>query len=249
MHIKDLLLIILMVGITLTAIVVNYVPINNPTHNSFNGLLNPLTNFNGLNQSLTLGSDDEGYVVRGGPYGNLNSTVKIAYIIGVHPREVKAHTAILWAVLTHQNLKYCYYVYWVHVTEDASGYDKGRINGQNLAAEYVVPDVVRGNFKMAVDVHSNRGVQAGYKEDRFVVSPVQGGSSEATALNIISKISWLTYYIPKGDTGPKSPRFVTVPLINSGITSFIYETYMYEPYNVTLEHAEEFVGAVDAVNL
>lgn len=250
MQIKDLLLIILMIVMALTAFTIDHsVQINNPLHNTFNSPLNPLTNFNGMNQSRTLGSDDVGYVVRGGPYGNLNSNVKIAYIIGVHPREVKAHTAILWSVLTQKNLRYCYYVYWVHVTEDEYDYDQGRINGQNLASEYVVPDVVRGNFKMAVDVHSNRGVYAGYKECRFVVSPVQGVSSETAARKIISKIPWLTYYLPKGDKGPKSPKFVTLPLINSGITSIIYETYMYEPYNLTLEHADEFLGAVDGLNV
>jgi hypothetical protein len=250
MHMKNSFLVIVMVLIVLTAITIGYnSPIKNSIFNGSNDPLNPLTNFNGINQSVTLGADDDGYVVRGGPYGNVNSTIKVAYIVGVHPREVKAHTAILWAILTQNNLRYCYYIYWVHVTADAYDYDHGRINGQNLAAKYVVPDVIRGNFKMAVDVHSNRGVHAGYKECRFVVSPVQGVSSETAARKIISKIPWLTYYLPKGDKGPKSPKFVTLPLINSGVTSVIYETYMYEPYNVTLEHAEEFLVAVDGLNI
>lgn len=250
MHMKNSFLIILMVLIVLTAITIDYnSPINKSMFNCSNGPLNPLTNFNGTKQAVTLGTDDEGYVVRGGPYGNVNSTFKVAYIIGVHPREVKAHTAILWAVLTQNNLHYCYYLYWVHVTKDEYDYNHGRINGQKLAAEYVVPDVVRGNFKMAVDVHSNRGVHAGYRECRFVVSPVQGVSSETAARKIISKIPWLIYYLPKGDKGPKSPKFVTLPLINSGVTSVIYETYMYEPYNLTLEHAYEFIGAVDGLKI
>ena len=250
MHIKNSFLVILMVLIVLTAITIDYnLSIKNSIFKGSNDPLNPLTNFNGMNQSVTLGAAADGYVVRGGPYGNVNSTIKVAYIVGVHPREVKAHTAILWAILTQNNLRYCYYVYWVHVTADAYDYDRGRINGQNLAAKYVVPDVIRGNFKMAVDVHSNRGVHAGYKECRFVVSPVQGVSSETAARKIISAIPWLTYYLPKGDKGPKSPKFVTLPLINSGVTSVIYETYMYEPYNLTLEHADEFLVAVDGLNI
>ena len=250
MHMKNSFLVILMVLIVLTALTIDYnSPINKSLFNGSNDPLNPLTNFNGMNQAVTLGTDNDGYVVRGGPYGNVKSTVKVAYIIGVHPREVKAHTAILWAVLTQKNMSYSYYIYWVHVTKDEYNYNQGRINGQNLAVEYVVPNVVKGNFKMAVDIHSNRGVNAGYKECRFVVSPIQGVSSETAARNIISKIPWLTYYLPKGDKGPKSPKFVTLPLINSGVTSVIYETYMYESYNLTLEHAEEFLGAVDGLNI
>jgi len=34
-------------------------------------------------------------------------------------------------------------------------------------------------------------------------------------------------------------------LINSGVPSVIYETYSKESYQTILEHAEEFVNAVD----
>ena len=41
--------------------------------------------------SIMLGNNSLGYVVKEGPYGNTSSNVKIAYILGVHPREKGAH--------------------------------------------------------------------------------------------------------------------------------------------------------------
>ena len=42
-----------------------------------------------------VGMNDLGTVHLHGPFGNLDSEVKIAYVIGMHPLESKSHRALL----------------------------------------------------------------------------------------------------------------------------------------------------------
>jgi hypothetical protein len=192
-----------------------------------------------------MGSTDYGYVLRGGPYGNSDSPVKIAYIVGVHPMELNSHKAILEAILNRENsFKSCYYIYMVKVTSNATDYNNGRINGQLLASKFAVPDIISKNFSLAVDIHSNRGL---YREKRFIAVPVNDQAPESIADKIINKISWLVFYAPPAEKDPTSGPYVTIPLIKSGVPAIVYETYMYETYETTLSHANEFVNAVDAM--
>lgn len=197
-----------------------------------------------------LGSNSKGTVTKSGPYGNSNSTRKIAIIVGVHPLEANSHRAIVESILNHSNsLNSSYYIYSIDVTEEAGDYREGRINGQLLASKYAVPDIKKNHFRLVIDVHSNRGKDTGYKENRFLSVPVKSYKSKLIASEIITDVPWLVYYTPPNENGPKSPKYVTIPLINSRIPSIVYETYMYEPYGTTLEHANEFIMTVDNIKL
>ncbi|PAV05442.1 M14 family metallopeptidase [Methanobacterium bryantii] len=194
--------------------------------------------------SYSLGSNERGYVVKEGPYGNVSSPVKIAYITGVHPLESKSHKAAIDAIKTqNKSLHYCYYIYKINVTKDAADYDKGRMNGQLLANQYVVPDIKSQNFQLAIDIHSNEGH---YLEKRFIFAPQEEKRSKSIALMIKNKIPWMVYYNPSPQT---SPQYVTIPLINAGIPAVLYETYVNDSYAFTKEHADEFVSAVDNLKL
>ena len=196
------------------------------------------------NGSSVLGSNEMGYVVKEGPYGNKNSSVKIAYITGVHPLESESHKAIRESIETkNKSLNYCYYVYKIVVTKDASDYDKCRMNGQLLANKYVVPDIKSQNFNLAVDVHSNRG---NYQEKRFIFAPQDEEGSKSIALSIKDEIPWMVYYNPSSQT---SPQYVTIPLIKAGIPAVVYETYINDQYAFTKSHADKFVSVVDNLKL
>ena len=197
-----------------------------------------------------LGGTSKGIVTKSGPYGNPNSTRKIAIIVGVHPLEANSHRAIVESILNNSSsLNSSYYIYSISVTEGTGDYRNGRINGQYLASKYAVPDIKKNHFQLAIDVHSNRGSDTGYKENRFLSVPVKSNKSKSIASKIIKEIPWLVYYIPPNEKGPKSPKYVTIPLINSKIPSIVYETYMYESYGTTLEHANEFIKTVDNIKL
>jgi len=184
-----------------------------------------------------------GAVFKEGPYGNISSQVKIAYIIGVHPLESKSHRAILETVQKkNKSLRYCYYIYRVIVTRDWKDYTKGRMNGQILANKFAVPDIKRNDYDLVVDVHSNRGV---YQKKLFVFSPIKQSESERIALNIKDNIPWLSYYVPPLLSEPTSGPYVTVPLIKSGIPAIVYEVYAYDSYSQILDYAQDFVKTVD----
>ncbi len=194
--------------------------------------------------STVIGSSDKGDVIKSGPYGNSDSQVHVAYIVGVHPLENRSHTAIINAINEHENsLRYCYYIYQVNVKQDADNYSKGRYNGQVLARDFVVPDVSSEHFNLAVDVHSNVG---NWAEKTFSFSPVNNSSSEALGLNLTNELSWLAYYTPPSST---SPDFVTIPLINAGIPAIIYESYSKDSNETVHNHALEFVEAVDKLQI
>lgn len=196
----------------------------------------------GVKSTGTLGSRIYGKVVKEGPYGNKNSPVKVAYIVGVHPLESSVHKAAAASIKSRDSsLKKCYYIYRVIVTQDADDYDKGRMNGQLLANSFAVPDIKSSGFQLAVDVHSNRG---NYEEKRFVFAPVEGSSSESIARSVKDGIPGFVYHSPFSQT---SPKYVTIPLINAGIPAIIFETYMYEPYSTTKNYVDKLVLAVDDV--
>ncbi len=193
--------------------------------------------------SVSLGATEYGSVEKLGPYGNTSSPVKIAYIIGVHPLEYKSHQALSESLTNNsKSLKYCYYIYKINVTKDKGDYDKGRMNGQLLAKKYVVNDIAKDDFDLAIDVHSNSG---NWKENRFIFAPVSGSTSESYAKQIKNNLSWLTYYVPPN---PTSTDYVTGPLIKAGVPAVIYETYNKESYDVTLEQAREFIGVVEGLD-
>ena len=193
---------------------------------------------------IVIGSSEKGDVIKSGPYGNCESPVRVAYVVGVHPLENRSHTAIINAINEHEHsFRYCYYIYQVNVKQDADNYSKGRYNGQVLARDFVVPDVSAEHFNLAVDVHSNVG---NWAKKTFLFSPVNNTSSESLGLNLTNELTWLTYYTPPSST---SPEFVTIPIINAGVPAIIYESYSNDSNETVYDHALEFVDAVDKLKI
>lgn len=191
-----------------------------------------------------LGSTDYGKVTVEGPFGNSNSPVKIAVIVGVHPLESNSHRAAVESIKSRQkSLNYCYYIYRVDVTRDAQDYNKGRMKGQLLANKFAVPHIINQKYNLALDIHSNRG---NYKEKWFIFAPLEDSQSKSIALKIKGKLSGFVYYNPPSQT---SPKYVTIPLINAGTPAIVYETYFYDSYESTGRYAKNFINAVDNIKI
>ncbi len=231
------LIAVIIIIITLTAINGVEIDIN---HSSNIPQINP------SQYMKILGMNDYGYVVREGPYGNQNASITIAYILGVHPLEYKSHWAVKKALMERKDtLNYKYYIYEVAVLADRYDYNLGRIHGQRLAFNYVVPDIVNEGFDLAIDVHSNRGY---YAEKRFIAVPVSDQDSENAAGQIVDKIPWLKFYIPPAEKGPTSGPYVSIPLIRSGTPTVVYETSLYDKYELVVRQAYNLVGVVDEIS-
>ena len=194
-------------------------------------------------ESELLGSNELGSVYFHGPFGNSNSEIKIAYLIGMHPLESKSHRALFDKLTDKKDLKYCYYIYNISVN-DVSSESEGRLEGQLLAQEFVLPHIKDNNYDLFLDIHSNRGTlgPGNYEITNFVFAPGFDDKSSKIMNEIIDKIEDIVYYAPEHRT---SPPFITEPASKAGIATVVYECYSYEPEEITYKLADELVSCVD----
>lgn len=191
-----------------------------------------------------LGTESYGSVAKEGPYGNTSSPVKIAFILGEHPREWVAHKAVAEDVKENSgSLKYCYYLYHINVTQYANDYSKGRMNGQILSNKYVVPDIASADFRLAIDIH---GTDGEYTKKVFLFTPIQQGTPLEIAYNLSNTLNDVPYYYPASQT---SPTYTTIPLIKQGVPALVYESFKDLPYDQVKEQDKKFVLGVDNLNL
>ena len=192
-----------------------------------------------------LGSNDNGTVYLYKSIGNTSSNVRIAYIIGVHVTENAVHKA-LFDELTNKSseLNYCYDIYKINVVPIGKPIDDiNRMRGQLLGRDYVVPEAIKNNYSLVVDVHSNQG--GAYVITNFAFAPAQDNVSKAIATKIINGNPGLQEYFPASQT---SPAYVTLPIQRSGTPTVLYETYKYEDYNnVTVPYVDLLIESVDTI--
>lgn len=194
-----------------------------------------------------LGNGSLGYVQLLGPFGNPDSKIKIAYIIGMHPLESPVHNTLYNTLKATKNLNYTYYIYKITVTKNAKDYSQGRMNGQLIAQKYILPNIKLNKYNLVIDVHSNLGKVGGnYEKTNFIFAPLNSASSKTIANKIINNIPGLSYYYPASQT---SPPYCTEPLVKSGIKTIIYETYFREPTATTLKYIKQLIGEVDKLKL
>ena len=194
--------------------------------------------------STLIGNNSIGTVYKEGPFGNTDSDVKIAYILGVHPREKGAHQLMEQAFKEKAGGLNCsYYLYKINVSSDATDFAASRMNGQKLAQEFAVPDMINNNFTLAVDAHYSNGH---WGVSRFMFTPRENNTlSNQIAHGICDNFEWMTYYVPPD---PTSPAYVTEPLNDGNVSAVIYEAYTEDANNVTLEHDREIVDFIDNWN-
>lgn len=192
-----------------------------------------------------LGSNENGTVQLYKSIGNTSSNVRIAYIIGVHITENAVHKA-LFDELTNKSseLNYCYDIYKINVVPIGKPIDDiNRMRGQLLGRDYVVPEAIKNNYSLVVDVHSNQG--GAYVITNFAFAPAQDNVSKAIATKIINDNPGLQEYFPASQT---SPAYVTLPIQRSGTPTVLYETYKYEDYNnVTVPYVDLLIESVDTI--
>ena len=193
--------------------------------------------------SNVIGSTSYGYVEKK-IYGNKSSTQTIVLIIGMHPQENGIHTAIANALASKSSkLTKRYVLYYIHVTQDASDYSKGRMNGQLLGQKFIVPDVANEHPMLVLDNHENHGADSGYAYYRFLYLISNTAITKTYANQIISQMPFLVIYTPPNHT---SPQYVTVPIANKGIPAMIYETYLSDSTAKKNSDANAFISALDS---
>ena len=194
-------------------------------------------------ESRLLGENDLGSVHIHGPFGDVSSEIKIAYLIGMHPLESKSHRALFDKLTGCDDLKYCYYLYNINVN-DKTSQTEGRLEGQLLAREFVKDDIINEKYDLFLDIHSNRGPKGPgeYKITNFVFAPGFDEKSSGYMNEILEKLDEIVYYAPEFRS---SPPYITEPTSKAGIATIVYECYSYEPMEVTCDLASKLIGIVD----
>ena len=192
----------------------------------------------------TIGKNSIGTVTLEGPYGNANSSVKVAYILGQHPRESNAHDAIYDSLLNNSDyLNYSYYVYRINVTAESDDFEESRMNGQLLAQDYVVKDVLKNGYGLVIDIHASNG---GYVQDPYIFAPVSNDTVAYDAANNVTKaINYVIYYEPASYS---SPQYSTIPIEEGGIPAIVFEMRGNPDHSLETE-ANQFIHIVDKLNL
>lgn len=190
-----------------------------------------------------LGRNDLGSVHLHGPFGDKDSKVKIAYVIGMHPLESKSHRALFEKLTSKSDLKNCYYLYNINVNDDSSE-TEGRLEGQLLAQEFIRDDIIDKKYDLFLDIHSNRGPQGpgDYQITNFIFAPGFDEKSSEYMNQIIDNMDEIVYYAPEFRS---SPPYITEPTAKAGIPTLVYECYSSEDFDFTCMLAEKLVSVVD----
>ncbi|MBP3792250.1 MAG: hypothetical protein ILA26_09520 [Methanobrevibacter sp.] len=235
---KIIIIVLLLIIMVFGMLIIQHTVFNSPSDNSQ------------IRQTLANNSDDPGTVEVIRNIGNPNGE-RIAYVVGVHPLEHLTHETLVKLLPNRTDLKNCYDIYIINVTEGVGHYgdgldnyeNPGRQNGQNLAYKYVYPEILNGNYSMAIDVHSNIGA---YPYKTFVFSPAKDGLGVDYAREVADNCPNIDDYAP--DTTTSGP-FLTEPLNNNGVPAFYFEEYSFAPQDVKDSHMMELIDAIDNLDI
>lgn len=194
-------------------------------------------------ESELLGRNDLGSVHLHGPFGDKDSKVRIAYVIGMHPLESKSHRALFEKLTAKTDLSNCYYLYNINVN-DVSSETEGRLEGQLLAQEFIRDDIIDKKYDLFLDIHSNRGPQGpgDYQITNFVFAPGFDDKSSEYMNRILDNMDEIAYYAPEFRS---SPPYITEPTAKAGIPTLVYECYSSEDFDLTCRLAERLIDVVD----
>ena len=177
-----------------------------------------------------LGRNDLGSVHLHGPFGDKDSKVRIAYVIGMHPLESKSHRALFEKLTSKTDLRNCYYLYNINVNDDSSE-TEGRLEGQLLAQEFIRDDIIGKEYNLFF-----------YQITNFIFAPGFDDKSSEYMNLIIDNMDEIVYYAPEFRS---SPPYITEPTAEAGIPTLVYECYSSEDFEFTCRLAERLIDVVD----
>ena len=192
--------------------------------------------------SILIGNNSYGSVNRISGIGNTSSNVRVALIVGVDQKENRENSIV--PTLQNQNdLKYSYDIYIINVTKsnentsDENNEYSLSVNNisEQLANEYVVPDIINNNYNFTVDIH--------YTDDSnsYVFVPSENTYTSKKVVETISNSTNVGIYTPPYHT---YTDLVSKPILNHEIPSIVYVTTSYYS-NGTSSEVSSIIEAID----
>jgi len=194
------------------------------------------------NHSL-LSSDSRGYIVKD-IYANtngFNSKAKtIAIVTGMHPRENLSKN-ITSSIISKNMLSSGTQIvhYTIEVTNNPDNYSTGRSNGEGLAADYILPDILKSNDDLVIICHDHK---PGYGEGYYIATPQMDENSMKLAESIKQSIPGFNYI--RSDNikeSTSSAKKISKPLASAGYKTLIYEIPEWVNYNEAYSMTKSFI--------
>jgi hypothetical protein len=218
------ILVLMVVGASLTAA---YLP--------------PLSTITG-NDASVLGSDSRGTVTKE-VLGSSSATSTIAVVTGIHPREKLSRRAVSGVVDGYQlkaNQQIVHYD--IEVTKSPQDYYLGRKNGEGLAAQYVLPDILKNNYDVVLVCHNH---VPGYGTGFYLATPKMDAGSVALAVKLEKILPDFNYYRATSSMEPgTSTLSFTGPVANAGYRTLVYEIPDLAGNQEAPEKTKELIGAI-----
>lgn len=193
-------------------------------------------------QSTLIGNNSYGTVSKISNIGNSSSNVKVALIVGVDQKEDKSNS-IVSTLQNEKDLKYCYDIYMVNATKanknssDENNENSLSVNNmsEQLANEYVVPDVINNNYNFTVDIHYTND------SNSYVFVPSENTYTSKKVVESISNNTNIGNYTPPYHS---FTDLVSDPILKHEIPSIVYVTTDYYS-NGTSNEVSGVISAID----
>lgn len=180
--------------------------------------------------------------------GNDSSNETVGIILGVHPREHEIHEAVNKTIYNitsengDQNLTKKYVIYYVKVKENLTSRNDTRFAGEELSQKFVVPEIVKDDPFVVVDVHE---IDPVYEYSNFLFSL----SNRTPHTNgYIDKLSEDMGVVIFNFSEGTSPEKVTMPIAKKGIPTILFETSITSNLAEKQQTAERLIRSLDKLN-
>ena len=195
-------------------------------------------------ESVELGSQSIGSVVKNTYSHYPNPEGKIAVVTGMHPRETVSSQIIPIVIKNYAFFNNVEIVnYQVTVLDNPENFDVGRYNGEKLVRDYVVEDVRKSNFDLVIIAHDH---EEGYGDGFYIATPSMDEKSITLANKVMKDLPSFNYY-QRNLSKPirsSSIRMVNNPIVATGTPLFVYEIPEWLGF---IEVFPETFGLFDAV--
>lgn len=197
-----------------------------------------LSSDNQLPTYQILGSDYRGYVTKDMQTNSLlgGESKTIAIVTGMHPREKLSKSVASDIVKNnhpYSNLEIVHYE--ITVTDNPDNYKIGRNNGEGLAADYILPDILKSNADLVIICHDHK---PGYGKGFYIATPEMDEKSVKLAQSVNQTLLDFNYF-RADSTNERSTSAIkfSKPLAVAGYKTFVYEIPEWksnsEAYNMT----------------
>lgn len=165
----------------------------------------------------------------------------IAVITGMHPREklsIKTVSDMVNQYSLSSNQAIIHYT--VNVTDNPENYVTGRANGEELVANYVIPDIKKSNVDVVIICHDHA---PGYGKGYYVATPKMDSPSVAIGETVEKNLPEFTYYRATAHSEHGSSTYtVSNPLATAGIRTVVYEMPEWATYNQAFQETKKLIG-------